>query len=163
MEIEEIRRLLDELASFMKQNDLSELDIDVKGAQVKLKKAGSRVQQQVVTHTAAPSMTMTPSAAPAATPAPGDAAHAAATEDVAGTTTVTSPMVGTFYRSSKPESDHFVEIGDDVEEDTLVCIIEAMKVMNEIKADHKGRIVKILLENGEPVEYGQPLFLIATD
>ena len=163
MEIEEIRQLLDELASFMKQNDLSELEIDVKGAEVKLKKAGSQVQQQLVTHTAAPSLTMSPTAAPAAAPALGTAAHAAASEDVAGTATVTSPMVGTFYRSSKPESDHMVEIGDEVEEDTVVCIIEAMKVMNEIKADHKGRIVKILLENGEPVEYGQPLFLVATD
>ena len=163
MEIEEIRRLLDELASFMKQNDLSELQIDVKGAEVKLKKAGSQVQQQVVTHTAAPSMTMAPAVAPAATPAHGAAAHAPATENLAGTATVTSPMVGTFYRSSKPEGDHMAEVGDDVEEDTVVCIIEAMKVMNEIKADHKGRIVKILLENGEPVEFGQPLFLVATD
>ena len=104
-----------------------------------------------------------PAAAPAAASAPGGAAQAGAAEDVAGTATVTSPMVGTFYRSSKPESDHFVAIGDEVEEDTLVCIIEAMKVMNEIKADHKGRIVKILVENGEPVEFGQPLFLVATD
>ncbi len=162
MEIEEIRQLLDELASFMKQNDLSELEIDVKGAEVKLKKVGSQVQQ-IVTHAAAPPLAVSPAAAPAAASAPGGAAQAGAAEDVAGTATVTSPMVGTFYRSSKPESDHFVAIGDEVEEDTLVCIIEAMKVMNEIKADHKGRIVKILVENGEPVEFGQPLFLVATD
>lgn len=162
MEIDEIRQLLDELASFMKQNDLSELEIDIKGAKVNLKKTGTQIQQQLVTH-ATPALGVAPVATPVATPAHGDAAHAGASEDAAGTVTVKSPMVGTFYRSSKPESDHFVEIGDDVEEDTLVCIIEAMKVMNEIKADHKGRVVKILLENGEPVEYGQPLFLIATD
>ena len=163
MENEEIRQLLDELASFMNENDLSELEIDVKGAEVKLKKAGNQVQQQVVTHTAAPPLAVAPAVAPAATPAPGVGASAEAPEDAAGTATVTSPMVGTFYRSSKPESEHFVEVGDEIEEDTLVCIIEAMKVMNEIKADHKGRIIKILLENGEPVEFGQPLFLIATD
>jgi len=72
-------------------------------------------------------------------------------------------MVGTFYRAPQPDTDPFVEVDDPVEEDSVLCIIEAMKVMNEIKAEHKGRITDILVENGEPVEYGQPLFLIEPD
>jgi acetyl-CoA carboxylase biotin carboxyl carrier protein len=160
MDIEEIRQLLDELASFMKKNDLSELELDIDGAEVKLKKTGSQIQQQVVTHTGAPAV---PVAAPAAAPGHSDSAGIGAAGDAPGTTAVTSPMVGTFYRAFKPEADHLADVDDEVEEDTVVCIIEAMKVMNEIKANHKGRVVKILVENGEPVEYGQPLFLIATD
>jgi acetyl-CoA carboxylase biotin carboxyl carrier protein len=69
-------------------------------------------------------------------------------------------MVGTFYRSAKPDAEAFVEAGDEVAEDTVLCIIEAMKVMNEIKAEMKGRVERILAENGEAVEFGQPLFLI---
>ena len=88
------------------------------------------------------------------------ASPAAAEAEPPGSITVVSPMVGTFYRSPKPDADHFVEVDDSVEEDTTLCIIEAMKVMNEIKAEHKGRIAKILVENGEPVEFGQPLFII---
>jgi len=159
MDIEEIRQLLDELASFMKKNDLSELELDIDGAEVKLKKTGSQIQQ-LVTHTAAPAP---PASSPAAAPGPGDSAGIGVADDAPGTTAVTSPMVGTFYRAFKPEADHLADVDDEVEEDTVVCIIEAMKVMNEIKANHKGRVVKILVENGEPVEYGHPLFLIATD
>jgi len=73
---------------------------------------------------------------------------------------LTSPMVGTFYRAPAPDAPPFVEEGDEVNEDDVVCIIEAMKIMNEIKAERKGRIKKILVENGAPVEFGQPLFLI---
>ncbi|MFH1731948.1 MAG: acetyl-CoA carboxylase biotin carboxyl carrier protein [Planctomycetota bacterium] len=160
MDVEEIRRLLDELASFMKKNDLSELEIDIDGASVKLRKTGSQIQQQVVTHTAAPGLAA--AAGPAAAPPPAHTAGAGETDDAPGTVRVTSPMVGTFYRSPKADADHLVEVADEVEEDTVLCIIEAMKVMNEIKAEHKGRVVKILVENGDPVEYGQPLFLIAT-
>ena len=155
MDIDEIRRLLDELAAFMKKNDLAELELDIDGAEIKLKKTGSRVQQQVVTHTGAPPLPAPAPPAPAATATP-DESH-----EEPGTVTVTSPMVGTFYRSPKPEADHLVEVDDEVDEDTALCIIEAMKVMNEIKAEHKGRVAKILVENGEPVEYGQPLFVIA--
>ena len=157
MDVEEIRRLLDELASFMKKNDLSELEIDIDGADVKLRKTGSQIQQQVVTHAAAP-----PPAPAAAAPPPAHTSGADETADAPGTVRVTSPMVGTFYRSSKADADHLVEVADEVEENTVLCIIEAMKVMNEIKAEHKGQVVKILVENGDPVEYGQPLFLIAT-
>ncbi|MBU0534050.1 MAG: acetyl-CoA carboxylase biotin carboxyl carrier protein [Candidatus Omnitrophica bacterium] len=77
-----------------------------------------------------------------------------------GTHEIVSPMIGTFYSSPAPDSAPFVEIGQEINEDDTVCIIEAMKIMNEIKADVKGKIIKMLAENGQPVEFGQPLFLI---
>jgi acetyl-CoA carboxylase biotin carboxyl carrier protein len=81
-------------------------------------------------------------------------------EDEAEAEGINSPMVGTFYRSSSPDSDPFVRVGDRVEEGTVVCILEAMKVMNEIQAETTGEIAEVLIENGEPVEFGQPLFLL---
>lgn len=77
-----------------------------------------------------------------------------------GTEPFPCPMVGTFYRAASPDAEPFVEVGSTVDEDSVVCIVEAMKVMNEIKAEQRGEIVEILVENGEPVEFGQPLFLI---
>jgi acetyl-CoA carboxylase biotin carboxyl carrier protein len=90
--------------------------------------------------------------APAAAPAPAD--------DDARCKKVTSPMVGTFYRAASPTAPPFAQVGDRVDEDTVLCIIEAMKLMNEIKAETKGVVKKILVENAQPVEYGQPIFLI---
>jgi acetyl-CoA carboxylase biotin carboxyl carrier protein len=81
-----------------------------------------------------------------------------ASADEPGTTYVKSPMVGTFYRSPSPESKAFVDVGSKIEDNSLVCIIEAMKIMNEIQAETKGTVVEILVENGQPVEYGQRLF-----
>ena len=154
MDIEKIRALLDELAAFMKQNGLAELEVDMDGADVKLKKTGIPAAPQQIVHHSAPM----PGAAPAA---PGPVSDEPELDP--GVVTVTSPMVGTFYRTPKPDVDHFCEVGDEVDEDMVVCIIEAMKVMNEIKAEHKGRVTQILVENGEPVEYGEPLFLVATE
>lgn len=97
------------------------------------------------------------SVAPAA-PATAQTAKADALAAEAQLHTIKSPIVGTFYRSASPTSEPFVKIGDHVEPDTVVCIIEAMKLMNEIQAEASGEIVKIYVENGQPVEYGQPLF-----
>jgi acetyl-CoA carboxylase biotin carboxyl carrier protein len=80
----------------------------------------------------------------------------------AGTEVFTSPMVGTFYRAPSPDAEVFVREGDAINEDSTLCIIEAMKVMNEIKAEMRGEVVEILVQNGEPVDYGQPLFAIKT-
>lgn len=88
------------------------------------------------------------------------AAPATQAEDTSRYTKVTAPMIGTFYRSPAPDSPSFVELGDQVDENTVLCIIEAMKLMNEIKAETRGVVRKILVENGQPVEYGQPIFLI---
>jgi acetyl-CoA carboxylase biotin carboxyl carrier protein len=148
MNLEEIQKLL----ALMRENDLLEVEIEEEGRKVRLKKKGD-------VSCAAP----VPAFANA--PAPGAAPHAsppppAAPAADAGLLTIHSPMVGTFYRSAKPDAEAFVEAGDEVAEDTVLCIIEAMKVMNEIKAEMKGRVERILAENGEAVEFGQPLFLI---
>ena len=107
------------------------------------------VQQPMVTMAA-------PAAAPVAA-APAPAAAPSASADPVGPT-VNSPMVGTFYRSAAPGEKSFINIGDPVDENTTVCIIEAMKVMNEIKAEARGTIARVLVEDGKPVQYGQPLF-----
>jgi acetyl-CoA carboxylase biotin carboxyl carrier protein len=101
---------------------------------------------------------MAPMVASAA--APGAPAAAAAPAQPAGTIAIKSPMVGTFYRSANPEAAPYVEEGDAVNKETTVCMIEAMKVFNEIKAEMEGTIAAILVENGQSVEYGQPLFLV---
>jgi acetyl-CoA carboxylase biotin carboxyl carrier protein len=103
--------------------------------------------------------------APAGLPAPAAEAPAAATEPSAppateGLAAITSPMVGTFYRAPAPDADPYVEVGDMVEMGQTVCIVEAMKLMNEIESEHRGRVVKVLVENAQPVEFGQKLFLI---
>jgi len=118
------------------------------------------------------SMPMMPYAAPAPAPVMGAAPAAPAAEGVAAAAPAAddprrkvfqSPMVGTFYRSSSPDSDPFASVGDRVGPDQTICILEAMKVMNEIKAEMSGEIVEVLVENGEPVEFGQPLFVIKAD
>lgn len=120
------------------------------------------------------SMPMMPYAAPAAAPVMGAVAAAPAADagapapaapaaDDPRRKVFQSPMVGTFYRSSAPDSDPFVSVGDRVGPDQTICILEAMKVMNEIKAEMSGEIVEVLVENGEPVEFGQPLFVIKAD
>jgi len=96
-------------------------------------------------------------AAPAAAPAPAAEAEPAAPEGHV----VKAPMVGTFYRSPSPDAKAFVEVGQAVKEGDTICIIEAMKLMNEIEADASGTVKAILVENGQPVEYGQPLFILA--
>ena len=102
-------------------------------------------------------------AAPVAPAVAPEVAAAAPAEDAAAEPegkVITSPMVGTFYRTPSPDADPFIRVGDRVEEDTIVCILEAMKVMNEIPAEAVGEIAEVLVENGEPVEFGQPLFLL---
>lgn len=148
----------------MKRSELSEFEFEEEGFKIKIKRGaggmpivtGGPMAPQVFHPVSAPS-----EAAPAASRAP--AASTAATApggDEAGFAYVKSPMVGTFYRSPSPENPAFVEVGAKVEEKTVVCIIEAMKIMNEIQAEAKGTVVEILVENGQPVEYGQRLFKV---
>jgi acetyl-CoA carboxylase biotin carboxyl carrier protein len=111
--------------------------------------------QAVVSATAPVSVPATPPSAPSA-----PAASLAPPPPDAQLQVIKSPIVGTFYRAASPTAESFVRVGDQVEPDTVVCIIEAMKLMNEIQAEVRGEIVKILVENGQPVEYGQPLFEI---
>ncbi len=148
----------------MKRSELSEFEFEEEGFKIKIKR-GSGGQPIITTapHSAHP---ISLAAAPAETAAPtGRAAASTATgsalgADEAGFAYVKSPMVGTFYRSPSPENPAFVEVNAKVEEKTVVCIIEAMKIMNEIQAETKGTIVEVLVENGQPVEYGQRLFKV---
>ena len=132
----------------MRKNDLSVFKMEKEGFKITLKK-GTDFQPVITT------------AAPAALPAPA-AGGAPPAAPVAGEKLreITSPMVGTFYGTPSPESGPFVSIGQEVTEDTVVCIIEAMKVMNEIKAETRGTIAEIVAENGKPVQFGQALFRI---
>ncbi len=160
MDIQLIRRLV----RLMNGGKISELEIDdtQNGLRVRLKRGGQE--------TAAPASPVVYHVPGAAAPAPvgmasapslaGAAPAAAAGAADPGLAPITSPLVGTFYRSPSPDSDPFVEVGKRVGAESIVCIIEAMKVMNEIKAEFSGEIVQILVENGDPVEFGQPLFLV---
>lgn len=149
MEIKDIKRIVE----MMKSNELTEFSMKDDDFELALKR-GSNEPQLVY---AAPSAV--PVAAPVAAAAPA-VAPAEAVDENDGLIEIPSPIVGTFYRRPAPDADNFAEIGTEVTEDTVVCIIEAMKVMNEIKADVKGVIKKILVDDASPVQYGQPLFLV---
>jgi acetyl-CoA carboxylase biotin carboxyl carrier protein len=149
-DVRKIRRL----AELMNEHDLSEIDLRQGDTRVCLRR-GAQVAV-AGTYAAAPSPA-------AARPESRNADEAAApAEDSQNTRIVTSPMVGTFYTASSPESPAFVKVGDHVGPDTTVCIVEAMKVFNEIPAGISGKVIAVLVDNGEPVEFGQPLFKIDT-
>jgi acetyl-CoA carboxylase biotin carboxyl carrier protein len=150
MDLRKLKTLID----LVSESNVSELEITEAEGKVRIVKGGPAV----VHPTHAPAMQAAAAAAPAlAAPAP---AAAAAAPEVPKGHTVKSPMVGTFYRSSAPGAKAFVEIGSVVKEGETICIIEAMKILNEIEADKAGTITQILCENGQAVEYGQPLFII---
>jgi acetyl-CoA carboxylase biotin carboxyl carrier protein len=152
VDLKDIKAIID----LMKKNDLSVFELEKDGFKLKLQK-GPQGQPILTTPIA-----IAPGIAPAAA-APASAESNAGAAEPAGSTglkDITSPMVGTFYRSPSPESQSFVEVGSTVNEDSVVCIIEAMKVMNEIKAETSGVIAEILVENGKPVQFGQALFKV---
>jgi acetyl-CoA carboxylase biotin carboxyl carrier protein len=139
----------------MNENNLNEIEIERDGLKLKLKKSASG--EMVIgapTHYAVESLPA-PKAAPAAA-APGGAADASKSNNK----DIKSPMVGTFYRSPSPETEPFVEVGQTVEIGQVVCIVEAMKLMNEIKSEVRGKITEVAVQNAEPVEFGQTLFII---
>jgi len=151
MDLRKLKKLID----LVQESGIAELEITEGEEKVRISRAGSAVQTAVM---ATPQATNMLTAAPAA----AAAALAAAPEVPAEPEghVVKSPMVGTFYRSSAPGAKPFVEIGQTVNAGDTLCIIEAMKLLNEIEADQGGVIKTVLVENGQPVEYGQPLFLI---
>lgn len=142
-----------ELIALMKKNDLSVFKMENEGFKITLKKGSDFVPQM------APIAPVQYAAAPTATPSPAlGAAAPSAAEPSEKLREITSPMVGTFYAAASPESPSYVSVGQEVTEDTVVCIIEAMKVMNEIKAECRGTIAEIAAESGKPVQFGQALF-----
>jgi len=156
LNLKEIKQIID----LMKRSDLTEFSVEEEGFKLNIKRGSGGAP--VVATSSAPAPATPAPAAPAA-PAPAPAAPAVApapAEDEKGITYIKSPMVGTFYRAPSPESPPFVEVNASVDENTPVCIIEAMKIMNEILAEVKGTIVEVLVENGQPVEYGQRLFKV---
>jgi acetyl-CoA carboxylase biotin carboxyl carrier protein len=151
MDLRKLKTLID----LVSESNVSELEITEAEGKVRIVKGGGVVQQVVAPATmtmAAPAAGMP---APALAPAAAPAATAAPTGHM-----VKSPMVGTFYRAASPGAKPFIEIGAQVKEGDTICIIEAMKILNEIEADKAGTITQILVENGQAVEYGQPLFVI---
>jgi len=157
MDLRKLKTLID----LVQQSGIAELEITEGEEKVRISRgvptAVAHPQPGTVYVTAPPAAQMMPvDAGPAASAAAAEAAQAAAPEGHV----VKSPMVGTFYRSSAPDAKPFVDVGDTVKAGDTVCIIEAMKLLNEIEADADGVVKEILVENGQPVEYGQPLFLI---
>ncbi len=150
MELDQIKAII----TMMKENDLWEFSMEQDGLKIRIKRGPEGFQPTsnqpaVVAPVALPQpVTSGPAVASAPLPVESDSKH------------ITSPMVGTFYRSASPDSSAYVEVGQEVDEETVVCIIEAMKVMNEIKAEMKGIITAVLVENAKPVEFGQKLFAI---
>jgi acetyl-CoA carboxylase biotin carboxyl carrier protein len=164
LDLKQIKQIID----LMKRSDLTEFDIEEQGFKLKICRGPDGMPAvsggQMLLHTPPHMVLEAPrpaAAAPAATQATSlNVAPANTVPDEPGVSYIKSPMVGTFYRSASPESPPFVDIGAKAEEKTVICIIEAMKIMNEIQAETKGSILEVLVENGQPVEYGQRLFKI---
>ena len=150
---------LRELIELLRDNGLAELELENEGFRVRLRRESALGESSHAAHHVPAPAPAAPATAPAsAGPShPGTQATTAAAQDQ-DLHIISSPIVGTFYRSPSPAADAFVKIGSNVENETVVCIIEAMKLMNEIQAEMTGEVVKIYVENGQPVEYGQPLF-----
>ena len=149
MDLRKLKKLID----LVQESGIAELEITEGEEKVKIVKGGVvtvAAAQPVAVGATPAAAAAAPSAAPPTEPEPGQEGHV-----------VKAPMVGTFYRSPSPDAKPFVEVGQAVKEGDTICIIEAMKLMNEIEADASGVVKAILVENGQPVEYGQPLFILA--
>ncbi|HEY0896839.1 MAG TPA: acetyl-CoA carboxylase biotin carboxyl carrier protein [Sphingobacteriaceae bacterium] len=158
MDIKQIQ----ELIKFVSKSGVNEVSIEQEDFKITIKtnQAPTYVTASIpAALPAAPAPQQPVAAAPAAAPAPQAEAPAAAPE-ASNLITIKSPMIGTFYRSSSPDKPVFVNVGDEVKAGQVVCIIEAMKLFNEIESEISGRIVKVLVDNAQPVEYDQPLFLV---
>ena len=153
-DVRKIRRLVE----LMKEHDLTEIDLQQGELRIQLRRMGAGVQPAIVSTASPP----TPVSAAVGPPAPESDAPMAPEAKAESVVLIKSPMVGTFYAASDPDSPPFVKIGDHVGPETTVCIVEAMKVFNQIPAELSGRIIAMLAENGAPVEFGQPLFKVDT-
>jgi acetyl-CoA carboxylase biotin carboxyl carrier protein len=158
MDLKEIQALI----KFVAKSGAQEVSLETEDFKINIK-TGSDAEQPTIIQAMAPQAPVAMASAPApAAPAPAAAAPAAAApaDDNSNYITVKSPMIGTFYRSASPEADAFVKVGDEVKPGDVVCIIEAMKLFNEIESEVSGKIVKVLVDDQTPVEYDQPLFLV---
>jgi acetyl-CoA carboxylase biotin carboxyl carrier protein len=153
VDLKDIKAIID----LMKKNSVSEFELEKQDFKIRLKRGPSNGGGTSVSYEDAPVLTYVP---PTVAVAPGTAVGVptAPATPASPELEIKSPMIGTFYRAPSPESASYIEVGAEVNPDTVVCIIEAMKVMNEIKAEAKGVITQVLVENAKPVEFGQPLF-----
>ena len=150
MDLKDIKAIID----LMKKNSISEFELERQDFKIKLKRGGMQVTQyEEASAPLALPLASSQTAVPVTTSVPSPASASNDTE-------IKSPMIGTFYRAPSPESANYVEVGSEVNPETVVCIIEAMKVMNEIKAEARGIITDILIDNAKPVEFGQSIFKI---
>jgi acetyl-CoA carboxylase biotin carboxyl carrier protein len=158
LDLKQIKQIID----LMKRSELTEFSVEEEGFKLRIRRGANGLPVVSTGKGSNPPFVPadTGSMPPIPAPAPIHSSQSAPpipTEEP-GVTYIKSPMVGTFYRAPSPESKPFVDVGSKIEDSTLVCIIEAMKIMNEIQAETKGTVVEILIENGQPVEYGQRLF-----
>ncbi len=151
MDIKDIKKVVD----LMTQNDLTEFSLEDSGFKLALKRGAKEV---FISGAPAAMPMVAPAVAPVAA-APVAAPAAEPVQEVSGKE-VKSPIVGTFYSKPSPDASDFVKVGDKVTADTVICIVEAMKVLNEIKAEVSGTVKKVLKSNGEPIQYGEPMFII---
>lgn len=149
MNIKEIK----EMIALMNENNLMELEIEKEGMRIRLKKETSGEKDSSSQFVAVPQFRVTQEPIQSQVQTKKEETEKKLIE-------IKAPMVGTFYRAPSPESPHFVEVGQEIDIGQVVCIIEAMKLMNEIKSEIKGKIIEILIENGQPIEFGQALFII---
>lgn len=156
MNVQEIKELIEAV----NQSDIDELEYEQNGNKLVLKKVKAETIVQAPAYEPVRQVEAQQPVATQTSEAPQEATTQAQPEKKENLHTVTSPMVGTFYSSPSPEDGPYVGVGDDVKEDSIVCIVEAMKLMNEIEADVNGKIVEVVAQNGELVEYGQPLFVV---
>ncbi len=155
MSTQDIQQLID----FISKSGLDEVNIETSDLKINVKRYGAGLSVSAPVP-AAPAPVAPTVQTPAPAAAPVSAPESTTKADSSNYITIKSPMIGTFYRSANPESPLFVEVGDTISEGKVVCIIEAMKLFNEIESEVSGRIVKVLVENATPVEYDQPLFLV---
>ncbi len=153
-----IEARIDSLAEILRRHELNELEIEEGGVRIYLRRGGE-VVTTAAPAPAAPALVTPHAPPPPASGAPPAAAHSTDTSD-GNVLYVTSPFVGTFYRSPSPDTSAFVDVGTRIKKGQVLCIVEAMKLMNEIESEIEGSIVQILVENGQAVEYGEPLFKI---
>lgn len=157
MDLKEIQQLI----KFVSNSGVDEVDIERKDFKLSIKKVAHRevvtVQQQIPQQMMAPVQSQQPVAQPAAGPAPAQPAAEAQSSNLVE---VRSPMIGTFYRSPSPDKPAFINVGDEIKEGDVICIVEAMKLFNEIESEISGKVVKVLVDDASPVEYDQPLFLV---
>ncbi|MFC1509881.1 acetyl-CoA carboxylase biotin carboxyl carrier protein [Candidatus Omnitrophota bacterium] len=142
MNLKEIK----ELINLMNENNLSELEIEREGTKIRLRKSSSGKFEALSESPGVPQVVQT--------------VRVDSDKPDKNTVAIKAPMVGTFYRSASPEAKSYIEVGDAVEVGQIVCIVEAMKLMNEIKSEVKGKVVEVLVENANPIEYGQALFMV---